>query len=321
MTKRIVEHIGTTLLEAIVVVGVLAALLAFWQAADGLSPFTAFGANNATTTVVIGNSAPSVSSVTLNGGSAITLTANTTTNVSVGVTISDNNGCSDITGGSTTVMIYRTSVGSSSCMTTASNLNCYRASAFTASSSCSGNTVTATTTFAVYYFAQATDASSSYSSSDWTATVVFKDSSVTTGTSDSTGRELNTLTALDVTTSSINYGTLSASSTTAGVNQITTSTNAGNSTTTLQLSALATLTSGANSIATTSQRYATSSFTFYGLSVALQQTAANVDGYKLTAPTSTTNVQSPIFWGLEVPAGTATGTYNGTTLFTAIWAA
>jgi hypothetical protein len=291
-----------------------------WQAGVFL-PFVAYSANNATTTVVIGNSAPTVTNVILNGGSAITLTPNATTAVNVSVTITDSNGCGDVTGGTTTVMIYRTGFGSSSCMTGANNLYCYLASAFTASSSCSSGTVNATTTFGVYYFAQATDASSSFSSSDWTATVVFKDLAQTTGTADSTGRELNTLTALDVTTSSINYGTLSASSTTGSVNQVTTSTNAGNSSTTLRLSALATLTSGANSIPTSSQRYSTSSFSFYGTSTALTDTATDVNGSLLTAPTSTTNVLRPYFWGLEVPAGTATGTYNGTTLFTAIWAA
>ena len=321
MTKRIAENIGTALLEAIVFLGVAATIWVSWQATDGVSPFFAFGASNASTTVVVGNNAPSVTSVVLNGGSAITLTANTTTNVNVTVTISDNNGCSDITSGTTTVMMYRTSFGSSSCMTGANNLYCYLATSFTNSSTCGPSiSVNATTTFAVYYFAQATDGSSAFSSSDWTATVVFKDLAQSTGTADSTGRELNTLTALDVTTSSINYGTLSASSTTGGVNQVTTSTNAGNSSTTLRLSAIATLTSGANSIATTSQRYSTSSFTFAGTSTALQQTATDVPGSFLTAPTSTTNVLRPYFWGLEVPAGTATGTYNGTTLFTAVFA-
>ncbi len=320
MTKVIAERVGVVLIIGVVVLGMWASLLASWQAGV-FSTFLAYGANNATTTVVIGNSAPTVTNVLLNGGTAITLTANTTTNVNVSVTISDSNGCADITGGSTTVMIYRTSFGSSSCMTGANNLYCYLATAFTNSSTCSSGTQNATTTFAVYYFAQATDASSSFSTSDWTATVVFKDLAQTTGTSDSTGRELNTLTALDITTSSINYGTLSASSTTGAVNQVTTSTNAGNSTTTLRLSALRTLVSGSNSIPTSSQRYSTSSFSFYGTSTALTDTPTDVPVSTLTAPTSTTNVVRPYFWGLEVPAGTATGTYNGTTLFTAVWAA
>ncbi len=264
--------------------------------------------------------APTVTNVVLNNGSAITLTANTTTAVSVNATITDTDGCSDVTGGTTTVMIYRSGIGSSTCMTTTNDANCYRASAFTASSTCSSNLTNTTTTFNVYYFANATDASSSYEAQNWKATVVFKDSTNVTGTGDATGQELNTLVAINVTTSTINYGTLSASSTTGGTNQIATTTNAGNASTTLKLSAIRTLVSGSNAIPTSSQRYATSSFTFPGLAVQLTDVATAVSGFFLTAPTSTTNVAQATYWGLEVPPGMPTGTYTGTNLFTAAWA-
>jgi hypothetical protein len=306
------------LLVAIFSIGFLAALQG--SATGGIAGFISqVLAANITSTVTVGNAAPTVTNVILNNGGAITLTANTTTNVNVNATINDNNGCGDITPGTTTIMIYRSGITSSTCLTTSNDLNCYRATAFTASSTCIGTTINTTTTFAVQYFADATDSSSSYSSQNWVATVIFKDVNSATGTGDSTGQELNTLNAINVTTSSINYGTLAASSTSGGTNQVATTSNAGNSSTTLQLKALQTLVSGSNSIATSSQRYSTSSFTFPGTSTALTESLVTVSGFLLVPPTSTSLVQRPTFWGLEVPAGTPTGTYNGINVFSALW--
>jgi hypothetical protein len=282
-----------------------------------------------TSTVTVGAAAPVISSVNIytvaggNNPATITLTANATTSISVNATISDNNGCSEITGGTTTILLYRSGVSSSTCLTTPNNLNCYTATAFTASSTCSGGSVNVTTTFGVYYFAQATDGSSSFPGQNWLATINFTTPDNTTGTADSTHTTstniLATVTALNITTSSINYGLLQASSTTGSVNQITTSTNAGNSSTSLQLSAQATLSSGVNVIATSSQGYSTSTFTYPGNSTALSASPATVSGFLLTSPTTTTNVAQPVFWGLAVPNGTPTGTYNGTNLFTALF--
>jgi hypothetical protein len=282
-------------------------------------------ANNITSTVTVSASTPSVTSVNINGNNpaTITLTANATTAINVNATISDNNGCVDINGGTTTILLYRSGVGSSTCFSSPNNLNCYVATAFTASSTCAGGSLNTTTTFSVQYFAQATDASSSFPNQNWIATVDFATPDNTTGTGDSThatsSNVIATLTAINVTTSSINYGVLSASSTTGAADQVATTTNAGNSSSSLQLSAAATLTSGANSIATSSQGYSTSTFTYPGTSTALTASPATVNGFLLTSPTSTTNVAQPTFWGLLVPNNTPTGTYNGTNQFTALF--
>lgn len=273
-----------------------------------------------TSSVVVGNAAPTVTAVTLNAGSAITLTANATTSFNIGYTISDNNGCSDITGARTTSTAFRAGVGATCAVPspTTSNLSCY-VYVTHATSSCAGNSLNATDTVQIFYFADATTASSSFSAQYWEAFVIAADSAGATSSATSTNVELNVLTAINVTTSSINYGTLSASSTTGATNQTATTTNAGNSSTTLQLRASATLTSGANSIATSSQRFATSSFTFPGGATQLTSSDVTVTGFFLLTPTSTTNVAQATFWGLEVPAGTATGTYSGTNVFTALF--
>lgn len=272
-----------------------------------------------TSQVVVGTSAPTVSSVSVNGGGSITLTANATTSISVNATITDTNGCSEITGGTSTILLYRSGVTSSTCLTTANNANCYQATLFTASSTCSAGSQNTTTTFGLYYFANATDGSSSFSGQTWMASVIFKTTDNTTGTADSAGVTLNTLTAINVTTSSINYGTITANTNTGGTNQLTTVADAGNSSSSLQLAAQATLASGSNSIATSSQVYSTSTFTYAGTSTALTASNVTVSGFVLTTPTSTTNVSGTVYWGLNVPNGTPTGTYSGTNAFTALW--
>jgi len=276
-------------------------------------------------TAATGTGVPVVSNVTVNGGASIVLTPATTTNVNVAATVTDPNGCSSITGGTTTVLLYRSGVTSSSCLSgsgngVSSNLNCYVATAFTASSTCSSNAVNTTTTFPVYYFAQATDASSSFASQNWLATVIFKDSSNATGSADAaSGQELLTLNAINVTTASIGYGTIIASSTTGATNQTTTVQNAGNSSTTLQISGTA-LTSGAHSLATSSQHFSSTTFTFGGSEQTLSDVAAGVSGFLLKSPTSTTAVQAPVYWGIQVSPGSVTGTYTATTTFTAVFA-
>lgn len=320
------EDVGPLLLAGVLAIGLISFLGSIFESGVGYVP-RVLGAGTTQTvssTVTIANAAPTVTNVTLNNGNNIVLTASTTVNVNVGVDIDDANGCTDVEQGTTTVMMYRSGVTSSTCLTTADNNNCYRATSFTASTTCSVTSVHATTTFAVFYLADATDSTNTeFSAQNWMATVIFKDPQNATGTADSTTNpEVLSLTALDVTTSSINYGSQNASSTTGATNQNATATNAGNTSSSLRLRANSTLTSGSNSIATSNQRYATSTFTCCGATgTQLSNLNAKVTGWFRTKPTSTTSpVQQTTFWGLEINAGQATGTYTGQTLFTAVFA-
>ncbi|MEK7094336.1 MAG: hypothetical protein AAB903_03290 [Patescibacteria group bacterium] len=283
--------------------------------------FGAGGTVNVSSLVVVGNSAPTVSNVVLNGGSLITLITNATTAITVGYTVTDANGCNDVfQSGSVTSTVFRSGVGAAC---TANNANCYILHT-TTTNACTGNasTTNATTTFGLYYFADSTNgASSSYAAQYWEASVLLADASSATSTASSTNQELDVLNAIDITTSSINYGTVSANANTGGTNQYATTTNAGNSSTTVRVHAISTLTSGANSMATSSQVYSTSSFTYAGTSTALTDTAVTISGLLMTAPTSTatTTYARTTFWGLGVPPSTATGSYTGTTRFTSLW--
>lgn len=284
-------------------------------------------ASNITSKVVVGNATPTTAAVVLNAGNSINLNPNVTTTINITFTVQDQNGCNDVfTNGNVTTTVYRAGVASGfNC--TANSLNCYRVSTTTLNA-CNGSTssaaVAATSAVDIYYFADATDSSSSYPAQDWVAHVIAGDATGATSSATSTHQELITLTAINVTTSSTDYGTIAANAdtgTTDGTTpqRIATTTNAGNSSTTLRLRANGTLASGPNSIATTSQRYSSSSFTFPGTATQLTDTNTTVVGFFLLTPTSTVNVSKALFWGLTVPGGTATGSYTGTNVYTELF--
>lgn len=303
-------RLGLTVIGAVLALG----MVAFVQGADIGSQVT------------VGNAAPSVSAVSVNAGSPITVTNNTTTPININYTVTDQNGCGDVFySGNATTTLYRTGV-SSTCYTTfaTSGLNCYVTIATTTnncpSATSSNTSANATITLQVYYFAQPTDGSSTFSAEFWNATVIARDAANSTSGANGSNVELNTLTAISVTTSSINYGAVPAGTNTGATNQFATTTNAGNSSTTLRLYASSTLASGANSIATSSQGYSTSSFTYPGTSTALTASAVTVAGFSLVPATSTNgNPNRLTYWGLNVPGGTPSGTYVGTTVFQALW--
>lgn len=308
------------------------------------NPGIASGAQNVTSTVLVTSSTPSISSVVISQNPAsagsstpqyIVLTASTTVPVYVMAQILDPNGCTDTYAGSTTILLYRSGLGggttaSSTCnaTSTTNNTSCYKASAFNSTGTCTGagsTTFNVTTTFSVWFYADATDASSAYSGQNWMATIIVTSTAGVGANGDTpratTSDMMQTLSAINVTTSSINYSSVSAGSNTGSGTFVATTTNVGNSTTTLQLSAYQTLMSGANVIATGSQYYATSSFTYGGSTgTALTGSAFTVNGFLLVTPTTSAAVPgAATFWELGVPSGTPAGTYNGFNQFTALW--
>ena len=230
----------------------------------------------------------------MNNGNTITLIPAATQNINVTAQINDNNGCVDLAGGTTTILLYRSGVGSSTCfgsggVTGANPTNCYVATLFTSSSTCNTpqTSINTTTTFAMQYYAQATDASSSFLGQNWMATILFTDPNNATSTGDSSSAsstsDVATLVGLSINTSTITYGSIVAGTNTSSTNQDIIVTNAGNASTTLSLSGTA-LTSGANSIATSSQHYATTTFTYGGAEQALSDVVTTVPGFAAIAP-------------------------------------
>ncbi|MFH1631627.1 MAG: hypothetical protein ABIA47_01195 [bacterium] len=273
-------------------------------------------ADSSSTSVSVTNAIPIASSASVNAGAgSMTLTENTTTAVTCTATVTDNNGCEDITTGS--AVFYRTNVGSGSGCSGDSN-NCYSAIPCNVDGgSCTGGgsdlTATYTCTNLIQYYADPTDAGSTYEATDWTCEVTPIDLAGN-GTADTDVIEMDTLTALNV-TSTIAYGSVALSGNTGVTNQTTVVTNTGNEEIDAQISGtIMTCTIGI--INAVSQKYDTSDVTYASLANSL---TGSPETLTLTLPQSTgVAVTDDIFWGLTMPATGVGGSCSGTNTFTAV---
>jgi hypothetical protein len=188
-------------------------------------------ADDATTNATVTNSAPVASSVVLNGGSAITLTSNTTTSITGTVDISDANGCSEIS--SVTATLYRSAVGSGALD---DNRNHYSIVCVSNGDCAGGGDLIETyeCNFDMYWYADPTDAGSANEGDDWSLTVTPSDAEE--GTSDTDTQEVNTLTSMILEIGSINFGELELGTDTGPVNQDTPIVNCGNEALDVELS-------------------------------------------------------------------------------------
>jgi hypothetical protein len=182
-------------------------------------------AETATMTAQVDNNVPEASSVFVNELSDITLTANATTTVVGRATLSDNNGCEDITGATAT--LYRSTIGSEA---DDDNENHYSASCVM-NDDCeteeSDLTITCNCTFEMYWYADPTDAGSLYEAESWVFEVTPSDNAGP-GTSDIGQQDVNSLLAMSLETLSIEFGSLSLGADTGSTNANTSVANYGN---------------------------------------------------------------------------------------------
>lgn len=282
-------------------------------------------ADTVSTSVTVGNSTPSVSSVNINGSTAIILTENTTTDITTTVTVTDANGCSTIS--AVTLDLYRSGVTASGCDTggEADANNCYPVTICTIVGS--GNTCTGSgDTSADYecvtslqFYTDATD-SGTYAAQTWEATVTGDD-----GTATATGtdiEEVNTLLALDV-TASVAYGSVSAGTNTGVTNQTATITNTGNAAEDTEISGAGTAmctdypTCSGGQVDHTNQKYGFSDAIYGSLTYALSGTPTSRETV-LAKPTSGAAVSDETYWGIAIDSGQAVGSYAGVNTFTAV---
>jgi hypothetical protein len=260
----------------------------------------------------VANQPPTVSNVSLNGGNPINLTENTTTLVTATGTVSDPNGYQDIT--SVICRIYRSGVtGGENCTLDANN--CYEVTG--ATSSCAGNSCTVTCNFNVWFHADPTDTGSPWASEYWVAWIKAIDSQNASSSATNTTQtvDVNTLLALDVTLQ-INYGTMLPGDTINPLSVTSTATTTGNAAIDVQLSGT-NMTSGANSIPVSQQRYATSTVAYSsGYTLTTSPTLLELTTGKPT--THPSNQAQNIYWGIQIPLGTPIGSYSGQITFTAV---
>jgi len=275
---------------------------------------TAYTTKICATATAAANTLPVASGVSINSGAAsITLTENTTTPVSCTATVTDNDGCTDITGAN--YIFYRTSQGSAGA--TDNNYR-YSGSCTQDGGSCTGGgdlTATYTCTINAQFYTDPTDAGSPYPTDDWTCRVTPSDN-VGAGTADTDTIEMNSLTALNV-TANINYGTLGMGTDTGATNQTAVVTNTGNRSIDSQMSGTD-MSCTIGSIPVGNQEYSASAFT-YGAGTDLSGTPTSL---VLTLPQPTNDVAPVItddsLWGLGMPTMGVSGSCTGTNTFTAI---
>jgi|GEM_PF-1732106 len=275
-------------------------------------------ANGMTGTYNVNNVAPSVGSVTVNGGLDINVSmrGSASSTASSSATLTDNNGCTDLTtgvGGATSTIYMSNAPGGANC--TADNNQCYQvAPANCVISNCVGAVASVVCTVPLAYYTDSTDPAtgSPRSAYNWLAKITAYDNgspSLASSTISGTGVEVISLNALDVLENAIPYGTVKSGQNTGTTNATTTIDNIGN--TPLNTNVIGTDMNGPAVIGANNQKFnplANFDYNSAGTTLAsttLQSAAINVN--KVTG----TDLTSPIYWGIAVPGGRPSGTYSG----------
>ncbi len=275
-------------------------------------------AQGTTSNFTVNNVAPVVSAVTLNGGSDITLTEGTTTAITVGATITDNNSCQDIS--TVTTSVYRSLITYTGCDIggEANDNNCYAVvscSVVGAGNTCTGSTDSSadyTCTVNMQYHADPTDASTQYTAQNWLNTVKATDGAAATATTEvSAGVEVNSLIGYTV-TSSIAYGSLAVGQSNDPLDKITTVTNRGNVGLDEDVSGTDMDDGAAHTIGVAYQKYALAASTAYASSTALSTGATTIQLNCQKTVVAASPKTKDTYWGLQIPVGTVTGSYSGT---------
>lgn len=281
--------------------------------------FNEVKADTATTSLVVGNSAPTVTNVSLNSLADISLVENLATTVVATCTVSDSNTYTDIT--DVYGRLYRSGVTSTENCTTDAN-NC-TATTTCATSSCASNSCIATCNFTVWFIAEPTDTGSDWDAQHWVTWIKAVDSaaSSSTATNSSQTTEVESLNALDI-TDAIDYGSLAAGETVNPLSKLVKATTTGNAAIDANISGYdmctdyATCTAATTSI--TYQHYATSGLNYASTSdgVVVASTSVQLLEFLSTKPTATpSNQAQDVYWGTYVPVGQTVGNYTGVNTF------
>jgi hypothetical protein len=259
--------------------------------------------------------APFLSDFSFNSDADIALLEGATTTIYATSTVTDFNGYTDLLFASST--FYRSGLSSTTACTSDQN-NCYQISTSSCSFlSCAGNSCTVSCQADMYYFADPTDVGSTFASEDWRAVLDVWDSSFSHDTA-SSSQEVFTLRALTV-PSLLDYGGVTVGQDTGAINATTSVINSGNVVLDLDLGGDP-LTSGASTVNVDRQKYATSTFTYATCPTCQVLTASTSPTFfpiAVTKPTSTASFFKDIYWGIQIPLGTAASTHSGRNYFTA----
>ena len=314
-------------IAAIVLFGALlvAALFMF-----GSAPIANVFANDiASTTLSVGNSDPSVDDVVFNSAGNITLSENTFVIASTTVTVSDANGCSNIS--SVEATAYRSLAQTDGTTCTQDDNDCYEefiaCAATTTGNTCTGGADTSAEydcSFRFWYLADPTDGTAPNATNIWVVAATATDASAGTGTATNTDEtvEVTSLAAHDV-TSDIAHGSVGAGTDTGATNQTATITNTGNRSLDTDIGGdimctdWSTCSGGV--ILEDQQKFGLTDVTYASLSNTLTATGSPATITTILAkPTATTSaITDDTYWGVAVPGGQVAGSYEGQNVFTA----
>jgi hypothetical protein len=281
--------------------------------------------NGTTTDYHVNDVAPAVSNVTLNGGGNITLNIKNAGGKDVLVasnSVTDNNGCTDMTGATSTAYFGNVANGADC---SANNNNCYQmASGNCVLSSCDGvddATATYTCSSSFAFYTVPTDADAGAAAFSWFARLAAADGSAEGAGSYTTlnGVEVVSAAAMEVTETEITYGTIQANGNTGSRNSTTTVVNFGNTPIDTDLTGEDMLRNsvGPEIIGIENQEYGLDNFAWGAGTNTSSSTAGTVD-VVINRPTSEVDVEDEIYWGIGIPTGTPSDPYEGYNTFTVV---
>ncbi len=305
-----------------------------------------------TFSVTVGNAAPTIDWTGMTGfhNGATTITPEEWAEgdgvfvVTTTFAVIDTNGWADIS--TTTIFVYRSDVGIANCgWGTSTDLeHCYPTTSTLSGweptggagdicdrTSVNGNYAYFWCTTTLSYVADPTDAGSTYAAQSWVVYASTSDLSWEQGSDTYTAATIDIATnrALILSTTSLNFQTLSAGADTGANWTTTTATSTGNSAIDIHFygGSLTHETNDAYHIPAFKQQFSTTSGLVYGgagIAWLATTTGGVEDGvtHDVTIKKATTTVPGPttadqIYWGIGIPAGQLTGTYSSTTNFIA----
>lgn len=279
----------------------------------------------------VANVAPSVLSISTNGGSEITLTGGeypSTTNISFVVSIQDNNGCDDL-GTPGSYVLYRSGVTNGNACT--GNVNsCYTGDTGAYAVTCNTNStcthgtdvdVTFTCTAAMQYHADPTVVNTPWDAENWLSYFQIADDDASSVNDTATGVDLDMLQALS--SGNLSFGAMTAGSTDSTLTDSNTITNTGNTAIDAQMSSAAAMDDGdGHTIAVNNQKADETSGTAWGsAAITLSGSAQTVQIDTTKTTVSASPETDAAYWGINIPAGQFPGAYTGTTTVAAIYSA
>jgi hypothetical protein len=276
-------------------------------------------ANPKSNTFTVNDVAPTISNILFNNSASISLNMKGESNKTVyasSTSVTDNNGCADIVGASSTVYMSNVS-GGAAC--TADDNNCYKiTSANCTVSGCSGVTANVVCNTALAYYASPTDASGDNPRSTyyWVASINIYDGSNIGSAASAAAVDVVSAAALDVTEATIPYGIIMAGNNSGLADATTTVVNYGNCPLNSDISGTW-MSQGGLHIHAANQKYDLITFNYPAATYSLSSTTPATLDTNIARPNTSSDFAQPVYWGINIPSGTNSGVYNGTNTFQA----